>query len=82
MPATFPSFSKLIMVPTQRTHWPELSNESVGVFVMLLLAHMRTGASPSLQTRYSPAEGKVFVLPGISKVDFMVAKALASLVAM
>ena len=59
-----------------------MSNESVGVLVMLLLAHMRTEVSPSLQTRYSPAEGKAFVLPGISKVDFMVAKALASLVAM
>jgi hypothetical protein len=70
------------MVPTQRAHWPGQSIESVEVLVMLLLAHMQTGASPSLQTRYSLPEAKVFVLPGITMPNFMVTKALASLMAM
>ena len=78
MTGVFPSFSKLIVVPQQRVHWPGQSTEFVGALVKLLRDHMRTGASPSLQTRNSLAEGKVFVLPGISMVDFIV-EALASL---
>jgi hypothetical protein len=81
MTGVSPSVSKLIMVPQQRVHWPGQSTEFVGALVMLLRDHMRTGASPSLQTRNSLAEGKVFLLPGVSMVDFMV-EALASLMVM
>jgi hypothetical protein len=67
------------MVPMHRAQRPGSRSESVGALVMQLLDHMRTGADPSLQTRYSLPEAKVFVLPGIRFVDFIVAIAAASL---